>query len=363
MRAHRRTACVRFGRRRAGVFDSSAVTTRKCNTVDGFVVFDLGIEVPAAGIVRTAPKVLVDGATWLARSQTYQFASFERPVGGASAAVNAPPDARDEAVRGFVAEVGAEVEAGALLLEPGKGVPSEAGDALRTLDPRPSLWWDHRHELRAVGVAAAVASIGDASGRRVAIEGFDDAGPHLVAALVAAGAVVVAVSTSTGTAVLPDGLSPTTAAEAWSAHGPGFVAELGFEPGSASAVFTTEADVLVVGSKVGVLDHDVAVSLPASAVVPCGPLPVTAKALATLRRADVVVLPDFVTTAGPLAAWPPGGEVPDLAAARAAAAAMVATVLAEVAGHPSGPLLGACERAEAFLETWTDTVPFGRPIA
>ena len=32
-------------------------------------------------------------------------------------------------------------------------------------------------------------------------------------------------------------------------------------------------------------------------------------------------------------------------------------------GHADGPLLGACHRAEAFLRTWQDTLPFGRPLA
>jgi glutamate dehydrogenase/leucine dehydrogenase len=354
---------LRFGPRRAGVFDSTAVTTRKCSSVDGFVVFDLGVEVPAAGIVRTAPKVLVDGAGWLARSQTYQFASFERRVGGASAAVNAQPDVRVAALEGFAAEVAPEIAAGTLLLEPGRGLTTEASDALRALDPRPALWWEHRHELRAVGVAAAVSASGDPSGRRVAIEGFDDAGPHLVAELVEAGAVVVAVSTTAGTASFPTGLPADVAGPAWAAHGPGFVAELGVDPVAPAEVFTVDADVLVVGSKVGVLDHEVASSLAATTVVPSGALPVTAKALASLRRAGVVVLADFVTTAGPLAAWPTEGDAPDLDGARAAARASVAGVLAEVADHPSGPLLGACERAETFLGTWVDALPFGRPIA
>jgi hypothetical protein len=30
--------------------------------------------------------------------------------------------------------------------------------------------------------------------------------------------------------------------------------------------------------------------------------------------------------------------------------------------HANGPLLGACEIAEAFLSDWA-SVPFGRPIA
>ena len=84
-------------------------------------------------------------------------------------------------------------------------------------------------------------------------------------------------------------------------------------------------------------------------------MPVTAKALAALGRAGVVVLPDFVTTAGHLAAWPEDGSSTD-------AAAIVADRLASVLDHPRGPLVGACEVAEEFLSSWS-TVPFGRPIA
>jgi hypothetical protein len=34
----------------------------------------------------------------------------------------------------------------------------------------------------------------------------------------------------------------------------------------------------------------------------------------------------------------------------------------EVLGDDEGPVLGACERAEAFLGTWMEALPFGRPI-
>lgn len=357
------------------------MTTRKLTTVDAFVVTDLATAeapagVPAAGIVRTAPKVLVDGATWLARSQTYQFAAFGRRLGGASAAVNAPVEGRGEALDAFVAEIGPEIVAGRLLLEPAKGIPAPVATALRALDPRPALWWDHRAELRGVGIAAAVAATVP-SGGRVTIEGFDDAGPTLVAALAEQGHPVVAVATASGTVVAPGGFDPVVVAEAWAAHGWAFVNELGGGDGadtssgspgsfgSPGAVFGVAAEALVVGSKVGVLDHDGAAGLSVGAVVPGGALPVTAKALAVLRRAGVTVLPDFVTTAGALVAWPDDGVAtpPDVAAARGLAVEAIRAVLAEVAGHPDGPLLGACERAERFLADWVDDLPFGRPLA
>jgi hypothetical protein len=345
------------------VFDSIGVSTRKLEGVDGFVVTDLDHDVPAAGVLRSAPKVLVDGASALARSQTYQFASFERRWGGASAAVNAAPDARGAALVSAIDELAPDVAAGRLLLEPARGIDGERAALIRAHDPRSATFWDHRHDLRAAGVAAAVAATRLAG--RVAIEGFDDSGPALAAALVAQGATVVAVATPSGTAIAAGGLDPQALAEAWAVHGPDLVGELGGAGAPTGAVFLAEADVLVAGSKVGVIDHHLAAELGDAgvrAVVPGGALPVTAKALAALRRSDIAVLPDFVTTAGALFAWLDRGDPPSFEVAREMAAGAITGVLAEVADHPAGPLLAACERAEAFLATWTD-VPFGRPLA
>ena len=101
-----------------------AVTIQKLTSTDGFIAFDLD-DAPAPGIVRSAPKILVDGATLLARSLTYRFASFERQVGGASAGVNAAPDGRAAAVAAFVAEIEPLVRDGRLLVEPAKGVSAD----------------------------------------------------------------------------------------------------------------------------------------------------------------------------------------------------------------------------------------------
>jgi hypothetical protein len=73
----------------------------------------------------------------------------------------------------------------------------------------------------------------------------------------------------------------------------------------------------------------------------------------------VVVLPDFVTCAGPeLIAWMPAATADDAAATTAA---RVTEIIGAVGAHDEGHVLGACEMAERFLETWT-TVPFGRPL-
>jgi glutamate dehydrogenase/leucine dehydrogenase len=307
--------------------ENAGVKIHKLASTDGFIVFDLDDADQAAGVVRLAPKVLTDGAGWLARSFTYRFASFGLQVGGASAGINAKGDDRSAAIRAFIDEVGPMVKEGRLLLEPGKGLGLADLEALVNADPRGSAYFENRDRFLAAGVVASAehAMGGSLQGKTVALEGAEVAGQELLEQLGRAGAQVVAETPSTST----------------------------------GDVIAAEADVLVVGSKAGVIDHVNASGIQASVVVPWGAIPVTAKALAALRRKEVVVLPDFVTTAGPSIA--PLDQPPEVAAAAVRAA--VTSVLEECRYHPAGPLLGACERAEQFLRTWRDELPFGRPLA
>jgi hypothetical protein len=93
----------------------------------------------------------------------------------------------------------------------------------------------------------------------------------------------------------------------------------------------------------------------ASYVVPMSPVPVTARALAILGRAGVVVVPDFLSTAGPLlTALDPDAGDPML---------RVHDAVAAVAGEGTGCWMAAVARAEEHLATWQDALPFGRPLA
>lgn len=336
----------------------------KLQTVDGFVVLDLEGAPFSTGVVRSAPKLLIDGATWLARSQTYQLASFEVRGGGASAGVNAAPDQRAAAVASFVEEIGPWVRDRRFLPQPGKGVAADDLAPLRELDPRADDDWSRLSALAAVGVVSGIDhALGGIEGRAVAIEGFDDVAAQVVAEVSSRGGRIVAVGTAAGTAADPSGLPADALRQGWDALGPDLVRELTTEPGPPAAVLGAPADVLVCGSRAGVIDHGVAAGCSARAVVPAGAIPVTAKGLAVLRRAGVVVLPDFVTTAGPLL----GALLPALdgrsAPARDEIASAITAVLSEVASHEQGPLLGACHRAEAFLRSWREDLPFGRPLA
>ncbi len=284
---------------------------RTLASTDGFIVFDLD-DAPSVGVVRVAPKVLRDGAELLARSTTYAAASFGLRVGGASVGINAKPDDQAAALAAFVEEAAELVSSGRLLPGPGLGVTPDQLAPLPRGEQRTTAFDQTTSGESAV--AAALGALGTLEGRRIAIVGD---GPLVEAAAASAAA---------------NGAAP--------------------EP---RASVDAECDVLLVAGKAGVLEHDLAATVRARVVVPLTPVPVTARALAVLGRAGVVVVPDFLSTAAPLLAAldPDGGDGTE----------RVSAAVADVAGHGTDLWMRAALGAEAFLGTWQDTLPFGRPLA
>lgn len=344
------------------------ITKPDTTDMTGFVVVDLDDAPTADGLVRAAKKILVDGARTMARSRTYAWALLGEKVSGASAAINATPDQLEAGVGTFVDAVRDQVAEGKLSLDPGKGLSREDLAALDEVDRRNPILRSARDHgsladelLATSAVAAASAALGGIEGRRVCIEGAGDALPALLATLDKAGASIVAVGTATGTVADPSGLDVSAVTDAHLQHGDGLAGALGSEA-RPDALLQTEADILMCGSKLGLVDHEVANDLPQQLLVPIGPVPVTAKGLAVGSRRGVVVLPDFLTTSGPLHAFRADASMTaeqllDRANAHAA------TTTGELLDHPEGPLLGACYRAEEFLRTWQEELPFGRPLA
>jgi hypothetical protein len=151
-----------------------------------------------------------------------------------------------------------------------------------------------------------------------------------------------------GTRVAIAGAGPLTEAAAAAASAAG--ADV-----APQASLDADCDALLVAGKAGMVDHDTAAGVKAKALVPLTPVPVTARALAVLGRADCVVVPDFLSTAAGLldACDPDGGD----------ALERIAAAVAEVAAAGTGTWMAAVERAEAHLRTWRDELPFGRPLA
>ena len=286
-------------------------------STDAFIAFDLD-DAPAVGITRLARKVLTDGAELLARSTTYSFAAFGVPMGGGSAGINAEGDGRDPAVAAFVEEVKDLVAEGRWATDPGLRLTEADLAPLRITDSRPAeLWTDGTADrLAAQGAlaAAGAARDGGLAGATVALAGR---GPVVDAARAAA-----------------------TEAGATEADGDGF---------------DTEADILLVAGKAGVLDHESAAGVRARIVVPLTPVPVTARAHAELTRAGRVHVPDFLALAAPLLHAHADGVADPVAA--------VADKVASYAPRGTGMWMAAVEDAEAFLRTWRGDLPFGRPLA
>lgn len=302
------------------------VPLTKLTSTDAFVVVDLP-DAPASGVVRRARKILESSASDLARSATYTFAAFGIERSGASAGINAEGDAVPGAVEAFVAELAPTAESGELHLEPGKGVDDGALDGLRASGVGPHAG---SNELLAASVVASTAWAlgGDLGGRTVAIEGRDQVPDEVVAAVESSGAEIVTV----------DGVDT----KPW-------------------LVWGADVDAILAGSKPGTLTHQGTEYVKAKAIVPWGPIPVTTKAFAQLLRGGATtVVPDFVSTAGYLV----GGFVDgDAEAVTAAVVDRVIEILGASGTHDDGVLLGACYRAEEFLEAWQGTKPFGRPLA
>jgi glutamate dehydrogenase/leucine dehydrogenase len=297
------------------------VPVQNLTSTDAFVVVDIP-DVPAAGVVRCARKILVSSASDLARTATYTYASFGHRISGASAGINAEGDAVPTAIAAFVTEMEPVSASGALLLTAGKGV-TEADLAPLVAAATQSTPTVDSEGSHVAGVVAATrwALEGRLDGRRVAIEG--EAPSALAPALEAAGAEVVTI----------EGIE----AKPW-------------------LIWGAAVDAILPGSKMGVLSHQGAPMVKAGAIVPWGAIPVTTKAFAVLRRAGVTVVPDFVSSAGMLLAGFDGGDESSIAG-------QIVAVLDESALDRDGVLIGACRRAEAKLAEWSDVKLFGRPLA
>ena len=338
----------------------------KFSDVDAFVALDLPGAEAASGPVRWARKVLQGGAKDLARSQTYTYAALQMRRSGASAGISAEAPLRAEALTAFVAEAAALVPDGTYLPDAAKGVAEADLAPLRDGDPR-TVARLGTFAAQCDGLSAAVAA--DAAvgldGCTAVIEGFSASGPALAEAVSQRGGRVVGLATAEGSLAADDGFDPASLAEAWAEHGDRALSALagnGAGLGKPDALWGIGADVVFAGSRMGIVNHGVVEGLECRALVPSGRLAYTSKALAVCRRTGIAAVPDFVALTGStVAAW----NSPDTGddELRAEIVSTVAALMADALKSDDGPFLGACYAAEAFLTTWQDELPFGRPLA
>ena len=131
-----------------------------------------------------------------------------------------------------------------------------------------------------------------------------------------------------------------------------------------AGLFLVEADVLVPGARIGVIDESRARALKARVVAPGANVPYTAGALEVLRERGIPALADFVCNSGATIGYVTDG----LLRADEAVAAVekrVRELTKESVKDPNGPHAGAARIAEAHLRTWLEPaqMPDGPALA
>lgn len=346
-------------------------------SVPGFIVFDLPGARRSAGGTRLAPGVSLSEVALLARAMTYKFAALGDRLGGAKAGIAADPadrQARAEMMARYCAEIAPLAGRGEFLTGPDMGTFEEDFAPLRAQNAAPSAisavvdGMPFEDVLTGFGVAVAAeaallagepGAVGTGlAGRSVAIEGFGKVGGGVALEVVRRGGRVVAVSTIAGYLADPAGLDVPRLLTLRREHGDACVRHYGGAAGPASQLFTVAADVLVPGTRPGVLGAAVAAALPSRVrvIAPAANVPYTEHGVDVLRQRGILALPDFVCNAGAVIAYRSArdattGQV--LADVERRVAALIASALS----HPGGPYAGACAAAAAFLRSWWGEPP------
>ena len=278
----------------------------RLETVDGYTIVDIDGAPRLVGPVRSAKKVLQRTTIDLIRHATYACAVHSLDAAGAAAALNHDRATNDDApIAAFRDELASWADASSFVASATLGLgPDEVGGVL--------------HPAAATQAETSAAS---------------------AAACLPAGADLLVIAS--------DGEEPALQA-ALAGKAVDVEADLG-------EALRSGADAVFVRGKTGVLDHATLDGVTAKVVIGLQPLTTTARGLAVASRAGAVVVPDFLSAAGPTLAA--------LGLSADEIASMTTDVAAALATTGTGQFVAACERAEAHLRTMTDTLPFGRPLA
>lgn len=343
--------------------------TLRLKTVDAYIAFDFECPTSGGG-TRLAPDVTERETQLLARAMTYKFAILGVNFGGAKATIRAVPSERQDAIRRYVDEIRPLVESAKFLTATDLGTVPDDFRSLPGTDQADLMHTDYMGMpldayLTGLGVATAAETVlGSLEGRTVAIEGFGKVGGATALEMARRGARIVAFSTIHGCVRRPVGFGVDELLDLRAEHGDRLVDYLGAVVVPAADLFTVDADVLVPGARIGVIDDPRARALNARVVAPGANVPYTAAALEVLRERGIPALADFVCNAGATTGYVTDG----LETAEQAVAAVEQRIreltLASLE-DPQGPLSGARRIADAHLRTWLDNsqMPDGPAVA
>ena len=343
--------------------------TLRLKTVDAYIAFDFECPTSAGG-TRLAPDVTERETQLLARAMSYKFAVLETKFGGAKGAIRATPATRNDAIRHYVDEIRPMVLATKFLTSTDLGTMPEDLKSLPGTDQADLMHTEYRGMpldayLTGLGVATAAETVlGGLEGRTAAIEGFGKVGGATAVEMARRGARLVAFSTIHGFVQRPSGFDVKELLHLRSQYGDRLIEHLAEEVQPVAGLFLVEADVLVPGARIGVIDESRARALKARVVAPGANVPYTAGALEVLRERGIPALADFVCNSGATIGYVTDG----LLRADEAVAAVekrVRELTKESVKDPNGPHAGAARIAEAHLRTWLEPaqMPDGPALA
>lgn len=291
------------------------MTLTSFDRVDGYGLIDIEGSELSVGLIRSARKVLERTSADLARHATYALAVHGRLGSGGVAALNldssAPADADPEDT---LADFAAELASWSTLHRfHAYGTTGLEETAVGSFVQRPE--GVSQDELLD---ASALASAGDLTGAHVVVASGDEH-DRLAPLLRGAGASRVDV-----------------------------VADV-------AAAVGTGCEVCFVRGPTGILDHEVLAGANSRRIVGLQPLTTTARGLAFASRNESIIVPDFVSAAG--------GCLGAIGLDVDAIAESTRSLVTELEPAGTHMFVDACEKAEAFMRTWTEKLPFGRPLA
>lgn len=281
---------------------------------------------PYKGGIRYHPQVTLDEVKALAAWMSIKTAVVDIPMGGGKGGITVDPRTLSQAelerlTRAFTERIHRDI--GPLVDVPAPDVNTTPqmmdwiADEYRRLTgtDAPAVVTgktlahggsEGRDTATAMGgffvLGAALHEAGEAiAGKRVAIQGFGNAGANMALLLDDAGALIVAASDSTAAVVSDLGL-PVRELVRFKAEGGRFVdLDASFQRIEPAAVLTQAVDILVPAALEGQITEATAAAIPARYIVELANGPTTPEGDAILEREGVLVLPDILANAGGVA--------------------------------------------------------------
>lgn len=280
--------------------------------MEGVLVIDNTAKGPGKGGIRLVPDITISEVARLARAMTIKNALADIPFGGAKAGIKADPRKvnKVEVMRAFAKKISSlipcdyiagpdmnttEIEMAAFADEVGTpmactGKPSEVGGL--------------PHELGSTGFGVAYSALTalqftkkNPSNTTVAIEGFGNVGVFAARHLSQAGAKIVAVSDSKGTAYYEKGFDVALLEKVKKEKGT-VTAYKDCKALSNAQLFELSVDVLIPGARPDVITDANKAKVKTKMIVQAANIPIPRKVEEELDKKGILIVPDVVANAG-----------------------------------------------------------------